>query len=40
VVLDAYTGEVLNPEVMEVPSDTTSYWREHRHIRYRTRTYP
>lgn len=40
VVLDADTGEVLNPEVMEVPSDSTTFWREHRRIRYRTTTYP
>jgi len=40
VVVDGDTGDVLNPEVMEVPSDSTSFWREHRHIRYRTTTYP
>ncbi len=40
VVVDGDTGEVLNPEVMGVPSDSTSYWREHRHRRYRPATYP
>jgi hypothetical protein len=40
VVVDGDTGEVLNPEVMGAPSDSTSYWREHRNVRYRTRTYP
>ena len=40
VVVDGDTGEVLNPEVMGVPSDSTSYWREHRHRRYRSTAYP
>ena len=40
VVVDADTGDVLNPEVMGVPSDSSTFWREHRHIRYRTTAYP
>ncbi len=40
VVVDGDTGEVLNPEVMGTPSDSTSYRREHRHRRYRSATYP
>ena len=40
VVVDGDTGEVLNPEVMGVPSDSTSYWREHRRRHYRPATYP
>jgi hypothetical protein len=40
VVVDADTGEVLNPEVMEVPSDSTSFWRAHHRRHYRPATYP
>ena len=40
VVVDGDTGEVLNPEVMGVPSDSTSFWREHRRRHYRMAPYP
>jgi hypothetical protein len=40
VVVDGDTGEVLNPEVMGAPSDSTSYWHGHRRRHYRSTTYP